>query len=275
MGKAIVISGASFADVSLGKVTPVESLPITGIAITGDSNVVRGFSATYSIGYTPSDTTQKGVNWEIVGNPEGVTVNNGIVTVDSGSSATSITLKAISIYDQTIYATKTISVIDATILKWSSFLSGNISSASKTAATNKYIHYNGIIECQQGDKFHFFLPPLNPSDYSGYKYYLKVVEFGSVPNNVLTSVGLTLTSYITYLPPYTKVEFSTNGSEAEYEIANSETNYAYIQLGVCNGPTDMQMLSTASYGTDVSTVGKVNWASNFNNDDVLGYFYIE
>lgn len=41
------------------------------------------------------------------------------------------------------------------------------------------------------------------------------------------------------------------------------------------GKTDMQMLSTSSYGTDVSTVGKVNWASNFTNDDVLGYMYKE
>lgn len=275
MGKAIVISGVSFASVSLGKVTPVDSIHVSDIAITGDNNVVRGFSGTYSIAYTPSDTTQRGVSWEIVGSPEGVTVNDGTVTVASSSSASSFTLKATSTYDQTVYATKVISVIDATILKWNSFLTGNISSSKKTAASNKYIHYNGIIECQQGDKFHFRFPPLDPSDYSGYMYFYKVIEFSSVPANLLTSAGLTLTSYITNLPSYTRVNFSTSGSVSEYEIVNSWTNYMYFQMGVCNGPTDMQMLSASSYGTDVSTVGKVNWASNFTNDDVLGYMYKE
>lgn len=119
MGVAIFVPNVSFAAKNLGKVTVVEDIPLTAISIVGDDVVDNSQNtATYSVGYTPSNTSHRGVNWSITSGSQYASIDqSGNLIVNRSGD---VTIKATSTDDPTISATKTINVvfnIDAIYIK--------------------------------------------------------------------------------------------------------------------------------------------------------------
>lgn len=123
MGIAIIVPNVSFAGNNIGKVTlssdgggseggggGSDVIDVTAITINGPSTVnTKSNTATYSVAYTPSNTTQKGVKWSIESGSDYASIaqNNGTLTVKKTGS---VTIKATSTHNPSITATKTISV---------------------------------------------------------------------------------------------------------------------------------------------------------------------
>ena len=114
MGVAIIIPGVVFTE-NLGKVTlgggggdvdvEVESISISGSATVNTSSN----KATYSVDYTPTNTTQKGVTWSLESGGEYATIDStGTLTVKGSGS---VTIKAVSKYKEAITAKKVVSVV--------------------------------------------------------------------------------------------------------------------------------------------------------------------
>lgn len=115
MGIAIIVPNVSFASNNIGKVTLSSNgggsdvIDVTAITISGPSIVNTDSNiATYSVNYTPSNTTQKGIKWSIENGSDYASISqDGTLTVKKSGS---VTIKATSIYNPSIIATKTISV---------------------------------------------------------------------------------------------------------------------------------------------------------------------
>lgn len=118
MGVAIIIPGVTFTE-NLGKVTlvdgggpgggdvvvKVESIAISGLATVNTSSN----KATYSVAYTPANTTQKGVTWSLESGGEYATIDSlGMLTVKGSGS---VTIKAVSKYNEAVTAKKVVSVV--------------------------------------------------------------------------------------------------------------------------------------------------------------------
>lgn len=115
MGIAIIVPNVSFAGNNIGKVTlssdggGSDIIDVTAITINGPSIVNTDSNiATYSVAYTPSNTTQKGVKWSIESGSDYASIaQNGTLTVKKTGS---VTIKATSTHNPSITATQTISV---------------------------------------------------------------------------------------------------------------------------------------------------------------------
>lgn len=114
MGVAIIIPGVVFTE-NLGKVTldggggdvtvEVESIAISGSATVNTSSN----KATYSVAYTPTNTTQKGVTWSLESGEEYATIDSmGTLTVKGSGS---VTIKAVSKHNTAVTAKKVVSVV--------------------------------------------------------------------------------------------------------------------------------------------------------------------
>lgn len=114
MGVAIIIPGVVFTE-NLGKVTlgggggdvtvEVESISISGSATVNTSSN----KATYSVAYTPTNTTQKGVTWSLESGGEYATIDSmGTLTVKGSGS---VTIKAVSKHNTAVTAKKVVSVV--------------------------------------------------------------------------------------------------------------------------------------------------------------------
>ena len=114
MGVAIIIPGVVFTE-NLGKVTlgggggdvdvEVESISISGSATVNTSSN----KATYSVAYTPTNTTQKGVTWSLESGGEYATIDSmGTLTVKGSGS---VTIKAVSLHNSSVTAKKVVSVV--------------------------------------------------------------------------------------------------------------------------------------------------------------------
>lgn len=84
---------------------------LTALSISG-SDTVTGTTSQYSVGYTPSNTTQQGVTWSITSGSQYATIdaNTGLLTILSGANASAVTIKATSAVNNTITATKNVTV---------------------------------------------------------------------------------------------------------------------------------------------------------------------
>ena len=102
----------SITQISLHKYEPPvdKNVPVTGVMITGASNVAKGKSATLRATVTPSNATNKAVTWSC--ETEGVTVTNGIVTVSDDCTVTEFTVRATSAADSTKFDERKLKVID-------------------------------------------------------------------------------------------------------------------------------------------------------------------
>lgn len=272
MGRAIIVNSPNlFANENLGEATLVDKIAVSSISIIGaDNGVIKGFYDTLSISYTPYNTSMKGVKWEILNAPEGITISgNGRVDVAETASVSSFTVKATSVYDSSISATKVINIVDgANILTFQTLYNGNINSSRTTSIAHQYIHYGSVISCVGGDCLRIKFPPTSP-DYQANRWLLKVVEFNttSLPSNLMTKSALDLTTYISYFPAdYTSVSYKKGGSVIDYIIQGESTVCVYVQFG-------MSSLDACSsgYGQKVGSITKYNWALEFNNTEPVGY----
>lgn len=112
MGLAIIIKNVNFSSYNIGKVTPRSSKNVSNIEILGETIIPSTSSEVqFSIQYTPVDTYQTGVIWEIIdGNDYASISNEGVLTILSHSDDVSVTIQATSIYNSAIYAQKTIEI---------------------------------------------------------------------------------------------------------------------------------------------------------------------
>lgn len=110
MGIAIIVPGVSYSDNNLGKVTVSQQVPVTGISIVGNAEV-RGESSQYTISYSPTNTSQRGVVWSVEQGSEYATINqNGLLTILQGASSNAVTIKAVSTHNAEVVATKVLQV---------------------------------------------------------------------------------------------------------------------------------------------------------------------
>lgn len=118
MGVAIIIPGVTFTE-NLGKVTLVDGggsgggdvdVKVESIAISGSDTVnTSSNKATYSVAYTPTNTTQKGVTWSLESGGEYATIDSiGTLTVKGSGS---VTIKAVSKYNAAVTTKKVVSVV--------------------------------------------------------------------------------------------------------------------------------------------------------------------
>lgn len=118
MGVAIIIPGVTFTE-NLGKVTLVDGggsgggdvdVKVESIAISGLATVnTASNKATYSVAYTPANTTQMGVTWSLESGGEYATIDSlGTLTVKGSGS---VTIKAVSLYNSDVTAKKVVSVV--------------------------------------------------------------------------------------------------------------------------------------------------------------------
>ena len=118
MGVAIIIPGVTFTE-NLGKVTLVDGggsgggdvdVEVESISISGSATVnTSSNKATYSVAYTPANTTQKGVTWSLESGGEYATIDSmGTLTVKGSGS---VTIKAVSKYNAAVTAKKVVSVV--------------------------------------------------------------------------------------------------------------------------------------------------------------------
>jgi hypothetical protein len=109
-GIAVIIPGADFSAKNLGQVTFLADEDVTAITISGDATFT-GMRTQYTAAYLPATTNQRGVTWSVVTGGEYATISNdGVLTVLQGANAAAVTIRATSIYDQTVTAQKTVTV---------------------------------------------------------------------------------------------------------------------------------------------------------------------
>lgn len=111
MGLAVIIQGADFSSENIGQVTFLKEVDVTGITINANS-AYTGVSAQLSVTYDPFNTNQKGVTWEISsgGSYASINASTGLLAILDGANASQVTVKATSVFNPSITATKTIAV---------------------------------------------------------------------------------------------------------------------------------------------------------------------
>lgn len=132
MGIAIIAKGADFSENNIGSVTPASIVNLLGLSISGPSTVT-GTEAHFDAVYNPSNTTQRGVTWSVESGSTYASINasSGVLTVLSGASNASVTIKATSNANPSISATKTITVTYQSELTFNELLQYNQASWQK------------------------------------------------------------------------------------------------------------------------------------------------
>lgn len=150
MGLAIITPGVSFAGTNLGKVTMTKVVDVTSFDIMTNESYI-GTEALLEVGnFIPSDTSQRSVSWSVVEGGEYATIDNsGKLTILSGASNSSVSVKATSVDKPSVYATKNITVtyfkedagVDLTVVAsngkvWG--IAGRTTDSGCTMVSNKY-----------------------------------------------------------------------------------------------------------------------------------------
>jgi hypothetical protein len=104
MGKAIIIRDADFSQVAVASNT----IPVTGLAITGASGTQTQRQVQLSVSYTPADTTQLGVVWSVISGNATIT-SDGLLTYNGSTASASVVVKATSSKNSSVYAQATVS----------------------------------------------------------------------------------------------------------------------------------------------------------------------
>jgi len=94
------------------------SVPLITLNIIGDSNIINN-KYQFSASYNPVNTTEKLVSWSIVqgSNYATINANTGLLTVLSGTTSETITIRATSSFNTAIYADKTIVVTNPYLIE--------------------------------------------------------------------------------------------------------------------------------------------------------------
>lgn len=108
-GIAIIIQNANYSGRGKGTVTPIIPAVTESISIIGNGEVT-GINEQYNVVYTPAYAQDKGVKWSIVYGSEFASIDEftGLLTLKSGASSSTITIRATLIANETIYNDKTI-----------------------------------------------------------------------------------------------------------------------------------------------------------------------
>lgn len=111
MGIAIIVPNCDFSDANLGKVTLTGFVPVSSITINGESTVT-GSSSQYSVGYFPSNTSERRVRWSIESGNEYAAINieTGNLLILPNANNSQVVIKATSTANNNVYATKTVTV---------------------------------------------------------------------------------------------------------------------------------------------------------------------
>lgn len=110
MGVAVIIPGIKFNPDYHGKVTPVGNTPPKSLTIVAESSYTAA-QAQLVVKYQPLNTTLRGVTWSIVSGGEYASIDsNGLLTINRNASSASVTVKATSSADASVFATKAITV---------------------------------------------------------------------------------------------------------------------------------------------------------------------
>lgn len=120
MGIALFVPGVDFSDTNLGQVTLSGDTPIEGISINSPSSFT-GEVLQLQIDYNPIFTTERDIVWSIESGSEyGYVDSNGKLYIATSASGSTVTVKATSVDDSSIFATKEIEVTyeDASGLVW-------------------------------------------------------------------------------------------------------------------------------------------------------------
>lgn len=134
------------------RVTYSDEVPITALEIQGDS-VVEGTTKQYTVAYTPSDTTQRNVNWSVSNSSVCSIDNTGLLTINSNADNSQVVISAVSAENSSVVATKTVTLtykepIDYWNLKNNV---GKIPLASSAITRNRYvlIEFKEPVLCKQ------------------------------------------------------------------------------------------------------------------------------
>ena len=108
-GIVLMIPEVDYSQANIGQISILQDIPVQSISIDGVS-IVEDATAQYSIVYTPSNTAQVGVDWSIESGSEYVSINsNGLLSLTAPiSEAVNVTIKAMSIFNPSVYTTKTV-----------------------------------------------------------------------------------------------------------------------------------------------------------------------
>lgn len=112
MGIAIIIPDADFSAKNLGQVTITTESELTTITVTGNITV-SGETATYGVVYNPGvPSAKKGVVYSITSGSQyaSIDASTGVLTILSGASASAVTVKATSTYNNAIFG-----ILDITV----------------------------------------------------------------------------------------------------------------------------------------------------------------
>lgn len=126
MGIAIIAKGADFGSKNIGQVTPVNIVELSSLSIVGPDSVNN--SAQFEVGYSPSNTTQRGVTWSIKSGSQYATIdaNTGELTTLPGADGNSVTIKVTSKAKPSVSATKTVTTTTTTtVYDWNDLLAMN------------------------------------------------------------------------------------------------------------------------------------------------------
>ena len=100
------------SDKTLNIALQYNGIALESISILGASSVHDPDNYTlYGVTYQPSDTGQTGVSWSITSGAAYASIDSaGKLTVDPSARADAVTIKATSVHNPAIYATKNITV---------------------------------------------------------------------------------------------------------------------------------------------------------------------
>lgn len=124
MGIAIIVKNADFSSKNIGTVTPTNIAELVSLSIVGPDSVNQ--SAQFEVGYSPSNTTQRGVTWSIESGSQYATIdpNTGILNALHGADNSNVTIKVASKVNASISAQKNI-IVTYTVLSWNDLLATN------------------------------------------------------------------------------------------------------------------------------------------------------
>lgn len=141
MGIAIIAKGADFSNKNIGQVTPVNIVELSSLSIVGPDSVNN--SAQFEVGYSPSNTTQRGVTWSIKSGSQYATIdaNTGLLTTLPGAGNSSVTIKVTSKAKPSVSAEKTVTTTTTAVLDWNDLLATN-----QTQYRNNKKNDDGVID---------------------------------------------------------------------------------------------------------------------------------
>lgn len=95
-------------DITGTYINALKSLNISGPDVVNDGSVTAQYTAVYN----PNDTEQTGVTWSITSGARYATINEntGVLTIEEGALESNVTIRATSVVNEDIYATKIVTL---------------------------------------------------------------------------------------------------------------------------------------------------------------------